>query len=107
MAGQQYDNTNRGALFKNDRKETGDARPDYTGKLDVNGETFYVSGWVKEIKNGERAGQKFLSLAIQPPRDNGQQKQTANAQRPQRPARPAQANSVGEEQQLGEDDIPF
>jgi hypothetical protein len=54
-----YDNTNRGALFKNDKKEAGDNRPEYTGKLNVAGEDFYVSAWIKEGRNG-----KFMSLSV-------------------------------------------
>jgi len=52
-----YDNTNRGVLFKNDRKET-DNHPDYTGKIDIDGTEYYLSAWIKESKNG-----KFMSLS--------------------------------------------
>lgn len=54
----QYDNTNRGALFKNDRKES-DNHPDYTGKLNVGGVDYWLSAWIKEGKSG-----KFMSLSI-------------------------------------------
>lgn len=56
-----YDNTNSGALFKNDRKET-DKHPDYRGTLNVNGVEFWVSSWIKTSK----AGAKFMSLSVQP-----------------------------------------
>ena len=55
-----FDNTNRGALFKNDRKEK-DSHPDYTGNINVGGEEFWLSAWVKE-KNGD----KFFSMALKP-----------------------------------------
>lgn len=58
MSNQQYDNTNSGVIFKNDRKET-ERHPDYKGSLDVRGEEFWISGWIKEGKNG-----KFISIAI-------------------------------------------
>jgi uncharacterized protein (DUF736 family) len=58
---QEYDNTNRGVLFKNDKKET-DNHPDYTGSLDVDGDEFFLSAWIKTSK----AGKKFMSLSVKP-----------------------------------------
>lgn len=54
-----YDNTNSGALFTNDKKGN-EKRPDYTGKINVEGKDFYISAWVKENKTGG----KFLSLSV-------------------------------------------
>jgi hypothetical protein len=56
-----FDNTNRGALFKNDEKD-GENDRDYSGTLNVEGREFWVSGWVKTSKKG----QKFLSLSVKP-----------------------------------------
>jgi len=58
----QYDNTNRGALFKNDKKET-EKQPDYKGKINVNGQDFYLSAWIKSAKDGG----KFMSLSVSEP----------------------------------------
>ena len=55
-----YDNTNSGALFKNNRKEQGSNQPDMTGVLDVEGTDFRVSAWSNEAK----AGSKYLSLRV-------------------------------------------
>lgn len=46
MAGrQEYDNTNRGALYKNDKKR-GDNDPDYTGVGNLDGADCYVNAWI-------------------------------------------------------------
>lgn len=54
----EYDNTNRGALFKNDRKET-DNHPDYTGTINVGGHDYWLSAWIKDGRSG-----KFMSLSV-------------------------------------------
>jgi len=53
----EYDNTNRGVLFKNDRK-TEDYHGDYTGSIDIDGVEYFLDAWVKESKTGK----KFFSL---------------------------------------------
>lgn len=53
-----YDNTNRGTLGKNNRKEK-DSHPDYSGQINVDGHDYWLSGWLKEGKNG-----KFFSLSV-------------------------------------------
>jgi hypothetical protein len=56
----KYDDTNRGVLFKNDRKE-GDRDPDYTGQINVAGAGFWLSAW---INTAEKTGRKFMSLSV-------------------------------------------
>jgi len=56
-----YDNTNRGALFKNTEKEN-PKHADYRGNINVNGEEFWLSAWINESKSG----MKYLSLSIKP-----------------------------------------
>jgi len=58
----EYDNTNRGSLFKNDRKEL-DNHPDYNGSINIDGKDFWLNGWLKESK---KDGKKFFSLSVKP-----------------------------------------
>jgi len=55
----QYDNTNRGQIWPNDRKET-ENHPDFTGSLNVDGKEFWVSAW----KRKEGANPKAPSLSF-------------------------------------------
>ena len=51
---------NSGVLFKNDKKETGN-QPDYKGNITVDGQSYWLSAWIKEGKTG-----KFMGLAVSP-----------------------------------------
>lgn len=94
----EYDNTNRGVLFRNQKKQAGDNRPDYTGRINVNGVDALISGWIKEARSGD----KFLSIAVQTEdqRKGNGGGQRGNGQRPAKPAPPPQ-------EQPADDDIPF
>lgn len=63
MSEQAYDNTNRGAIFKNDNK-TSENHPDYRGKINVDGIDKEISLWLKTSKDGSK---KFFSAAISNP----------------------------------------
>lgn len=54
----QYDNTNRGVVFKNQRKAK-ETHPDYTGSLNIEGEEYFLDMWIKEGQKG-----KFFSCSI-------------------------------------------
>lgn len=88
---QQYDNTNRGALFKNN-KRMNDRAPEFTGKLNVGGVDYYVSGWRKTRENAD----PFISLSVE-------SKAEAEAKKAQRmgAAAPAPARAALD------DEIPF
>lgn len=86
-----YDDTNRGALFRNDNKKS-EKHPDHTGSLKVKcpccGEVspFWLSAWIRVSK----AGSKYFSLSVSP-------KEASNL-------KPAGNKSMGE---TIDDDIPF
>lgn len=80
-----YDNTNRGAIFVNDRKET-DKHPDRTGSINVEGVEYFLDGWLKETKDGK----KFLSLSVKRKnKQSGQPRQESKQPLPTRPKPPA------------------
>jgi len=58
-----YDNTNRGSIWRNDKKET-DKHPDFTGSLNVNGVEYWVSAWKR--KEGAAVKAPALSFSVKP-----------------------------------------
>lgn len=56
----QFDNTNRGVLFINDRKEQ-DNHPDRKGSINVEGKEYWLSAWNKETAKGDT-----ISLSVTP-----------------------------------------
>lgn len=70
-----FDNTNRGSLFKNDKK-TEDKHPDMSGSINIDGTEYWISGWKKQSK----AGTGFISLSVRPKEQTRQSSQpTAKA----------------------------
>jgi hypothetical protein len=57
-----YDNTNKGILGRNDRK-TQDNHPDFSGSINIEGREYWLSGWIKERKDGSG---RFFSLSVKP-----------------------------------------
>lgn len=70
----EYSNTNRGAIFKNDKK-TAENHPDYKGSINVEGVEYWQSLWLKKDKNGKT----FMSQSIT-------RKEEAPAAKPKQPA---------------------
>jgi len=60
MEQRKFDNTNRGTLARNKKKES-DTHADYNGQVNVEGTGYWLNGWIKEGPEG-----KFLSLSIKP-----------------------------------------
>lgn len=59
----QYDNTNRGSIWPNDKKTT-ENHPDFTGSLNVDGKEFWVSAWKRKPDANPKA--PSLSFSIKP-----------------------------------------
>ena len=57
----EYDNTNRGSIWRNEKKET-EKHPDFTGSLNVDGVDYYVSAWKRKPDAKENA--PALSFSI-------------------------------------------
>lgn len=55
-----YDNNMKGTLGKNKRKEK-DTHADYTGKCEIDGIEYWISGWLRENAS---TGEKFFSLSF-------------------------------------------
>ena len=61
----EYDNTNRGVLFRNESATPENKQPYMTGKLNVEGKDLQIAGWMQESKSGK----KFISLKVQEPQE--------------------------------------
>ena len=83
-----YDNTNRGSIWKNEKKLT-ENHPDFTGSLNVDGKEFWVSAWKR--KPDAKEGSPALSFAV----SEKEQKPNQSSQNFQQP------------QELDDSDIPF
>ena len=95
MSYEQKDNS--GSIFVNDRKEK-DTHPDRSGTARINGVDYWVSGWLKQDKNGK----PYMSMSFKPKDANqlASLRDELNAKSPQAPARGHGPDPLG-------DDIPF
>lgn len=94
-----YDNTNRGAIWKNDDKRE-DNHPDFKGSLNVNGVEFWVSAWKR--KEGAAPKAPALSFSIKPKDEQPQQSISQRAM----PKGPAKRSIIPDDDMNG-DSIPF
>jgi hypothetical protein len=62
----EYDNTNRGQIWKNEKKEK-DTHPDFKGDINVDGVEYWVSAWRR--KEGANPKAPALSISIQKKED--------------------------------------
>ena len=84
----EYSNTNRGSIWKNEKKEK-DTHPDFTGTYtDANGVPFWVSAWKR--KEGASANAPALSFSMKP-----------------KDEQPAKRDPISSGRDDMDDDIPF
>ena len=57
----KFDNTNRGAIWKNEDKKT-DTQPDFKGSINVDGKEFFLNAWKR--KDGASPKSPALSLSV-------------------------------------------
>ena len=89
-----YDNTDTGALFKNDKRGNEKA-PDYTGTIyDASGKKRRIAAWLRQSKNGNN----YMSLKIEDERSQSGTSTNNDTTQP-----PAASGAAGD----GFDDIPF
>lgn len=93
----EYDNTNSGALFRNDKGDN-PKRPDYKGKINIEGREFSISGWLRESQSGK----KYMSLKVEPPFQ-----QPAQQPAPERPRYTMKPEIQPERPMPPGDDLPF
>ena len=58
----EYDDTNKGALFKKDGVKAEDWHDDYSGSINVDGSEYWIGAAIRESKNG----QKYMKLNVRP-----------------------------------------
>ena len=105
----QYDDSNRGALFRNTKREN-ERQPEYNGSINVDGVDYWLSAWLKEGKNG-----KFFSLSVkrkEPRTEESVQRVWASVEKhfpsrpsgiPERPKRGADIRPIDDDPS----DLPF
>jgi hypothetical protein len=85
----QYDDTNRGIISKNMRKET-EKHPDIKGQINIDGVEYWLDGWQRQKNDGSGS---FYSLS---------------AKRKDAPAAPpAPAQKPAQRRAQEDEDIPF
>ena len=95
-----YDNTNSGSLFKNDKKET-ESQPVYKGSINIEGVDYWLSAWL----NTSKQGVKYMSLKATPK----EQQQAPRAPEPRKaPSHDAaRARQLAPRHEEQDQDIPF
>lgn len=65
------DNDLTGILFREDNP-TNPAAPDYTGRVQINGTTYRLAGW---LRTSSKTGRRFVSLKLEAPQQHEQERE--------------------------------
>jgi len=84
----EYDNTNRGSIWKNEEKKT-EKHPDFTGSANIDGTDYRVSAW----KRKDGANPKAPALSFSFRAKDGDERKTSEPEPKQ--------------EEFQEDEIPF
>ena len=68
----QFSNTNRGSIWKNEKKLT-DNHPDFTGAANIEGVEYWVSAWKRKPDASPNAPALSFSFKLKEPRPAVQQ----------------------------------
>jgi hypothetical protein len=98
----EYDNTNRGSIWKNEKKRPGKQDADFTGSLNVNGVEYWVNAWKRKEGAADKA--PALSFSIRLKDDQGQQ---APQRAPSQSRRPDPISTGRGRNADMDDDVPF
>ena len=93
-----YDNTNRGQIWPNERKEK-DTHPDFTGSINIDGVEYFLDAW----KRRPDANPKAPSLSFRVKRKDKQPQQSQPQYGDDQTQPSAASGAAGD----GFDDIPF
>jgi hypothetical protein len=65
-----------GVLFKNQSRPT-EKHPNLSGGCTIAGRRYRIAGWTRTVERGAHTGQKYLSLAFTPAKDEAARKESA------------------------------
>lgn len=60
-----------GSIFNVSANKKSDRHPDYNGQCLIGGTAYWVSGWINEVLQGERKGEKYMALKFSPKEQSG------------------------------------
>lgn len=66
----EYDNTNRGSIWKNENQRPGKQDADFTGSINIEGREFWLNGWRRKEGAGPRS--PAMTFTVRP--KDGKQK---------------------------------